>query len=198
MATRIQLRRDTSANWTSINPTLAEGEIGVEKDTDKFKIGDGTTGWTSLSYAYIQADNNYIDADKTKVGYISVTQAVNLDTMESDIESKLDISGGILENYTEKLTTTTGTINLSLGSVFTQTLSSDVTYSITNAISGKAHSFTLLITQNATPKVITFPASVKWKGGTIPNMSTASKTYLMSFVTIDGGTNWLGVFGGEF
>ena len=94
MATKIQLRRDSSTNWTSNNPVLASGEIGLELDTDKFKIGDGTTGWTSLSYAYIQADNNYIDADKTKVGYISVTQAVNLDTMESNIadhETRIDV-----------------------------------------------------------------------------------------------------------
>lgn len=47
---RIQLRRDTAANWTSANPTLAAGELGVETDTDQFKIGDGTTAWTSLAY----------------------------------------------------------------------------------------------------------------------------------------------------
>lgn len=50
MADRIQVRRDTAANWTSANPTLAQGEIGYETDTDKVKIGDGTTAWTSLGY----------------------------------------------------------------------------------------------------------------------------------------------------
>ena len=49
MAIQIQLRRDTAANWTSNNPTLAEGEIGVETDTTIFKIGDGSTAWNSLS-----------------------------------------------------------------------------------------------------------------------------------------------------
>lgn len=49
--TRIQNRRDTAANWTSTNPTLASGEIGVESNTGKFKIGDGSTAWTSLLYA---------------------------------------------------------------------------------------------------------------------------------------------------
>ena len=48
---RIQLRRDTAADWTSANPVLAEGEIGLERDTDQFKIGDGTTAWSSLAYA---------------------------------------------------------------------------------------------------------------------------------------------------
>ena len=47
----IQVRRDTAANWTSVNPTLAAGEMGFETDTGKFKIGTGSTAWTSLSYA---------------------------------------------------------------------------------------------------------------------------------------------------
>lgn len=51
MSVLIQLRRDTVANWTSINPTLAQGEVGVELSTGKFKIGDGSTAWTSLVYA---------------------------------------------------------------------------------------------------------------------------------------------------
>ena len=48
--TTIQHRRDTAANWTSTNPTLASGEMGVETDTNKFKIGDGSSTWTALSY----------------------------------------------------------------------------------------------------------------------------------------------------
>lgn len=47
----IQFRRDTAANWTSVAPTLAAGEIGFETDTKKFKIGDGSTAWGSLPYA---------------------------------------------------------------------------------------------------------------------------------------------------
>ena len=54
MADQIQLRRDTAANWTSSNPTLASGEIGLETDTDQFKVGDGTTAWASLGYGGIQ------------------------------------------------------------------------------------------------------------------------------------------------
>jgi hypothetical protein len=51
----IQVRRDTAANWTSVNPTLAAGEMGFETDTGKFKIGTGSTAWTSLSYASSEA-----------------------------------------------------------------------------------------------------------------------------------------------
>ena len=47
---KIQMRRDTAANWTSANPTLSAGEIGVELDTNKLKVGNGTNNWTSLPY----------------------------------------------------------------------------------------------------------------------------------------------------
>ena len=110
-------------------------------------------------------------------------------------------SGRILESYSEKLVTLSGTattINLSLGNVFTHTLSGNTTYSITNAVSGQAHSFTLIITQGSTVRTLTFPSSVKWQGGEIPDMTTASKTYVLTFMTVDGGTTWLGMFGGEF
>ena len=50
MATRMQQRRGTAAQWTAANPTLAAGEIGFETDNNRFKIGDGVTAWGSLDY----------------------------------------------------------------------------------------------------------------------------------------------------
>lgn len=54
VAQRMWQRRDTAANWTSKNPTLAAGEIGVQlgatSDETKFKIGDGATAWNSLAF----------------------------------------------------------------------------------------------------------------------------------------------------
>lgn len=47
---KIQLRHDTAANWTSVNPVLLEGEVGIETDTKKQKIGDGSTPWNNLAY----------------------------------------------------------------------------------------------------------------------------------------------------
>ena len=43
-------RRDTAANWTAENPTLLAGEIGIESDTLKWKVGNGGTAWNSLAY----------------------------------------------------------------------------------------------------------------------------------------------------
>ena len=54
MATRMQQRRGTAAQWISTNagagPVLNAGEMGWESDTNKFKIGDGVNNWTSLDY----------------------------------------------------------------------------------------------------------------------------------------------------
>lgn len=50
MATRMQQRRGTAAQWTGANPILAAGEIGFESDTSKFKIGDGVNHWDDLIY----------------------------------------------------------------------------------------------------------------------------------------------------
>jgi hypothetical protein len=50
MANRIQLRRGGAQEWANANPTLAQGELGIELDTGRFKIGDGVTAWNSLRY----------------------------------------------------------------------------------------------------------------------------------------------------
>lgn len=48
---KIQIRNDTKNNWTTQNPVLLKGEMGVETDTRKFKFGDGVSDWTTLEYA---------------------------------------------------------------------------------------------------------------------------------------------------
>lgn len=64
--TRIQLRHDTATNWTTANPILAEGEVGVETDTNKFKIGDGITTWSELAYQGSNVDlSNYYTKTQT-------------------------------------------------------------------------------------------------------------------------------------
>ena len=50
MAAIIQIRRGTALEWTTADPTLANGEMGYETDTFKFKFGDGSTVWTLLNY----------------------------------------------------------------------------------------------------------------------------------------------------
>lgn len=48
---KIVIRNNIAANWTSTNPILLSGEMGIEKDSKKFKFGDGVTAWNDLPYA---------------------------------------------------------------------------------------------------------------------------------------------------
>lgn len=64
MASKIQIRRDTASNWTSADPTLSNGELGLETDTKKLKAGDGSTAWSSLDY-YTLGTVGYITATST-------------------------------------------------------------------------------------------------------------------------------------
>lgn len=56
MAVLIQFRRDTSANWTAANPTLSDGEFGLETDTLLYKIGDGSSNWITLGYPSLSGE----------------------------------------------------------------------------------------------------------------------------------------------
>lgn len=71
---RIRLRRDTEANWTAANPTLLNGEMGIETDTRRYKVGDGVTAWSSLSY-YIEGVLVRGQASKMTSGTITIASA---------------------------------------------------------------------------------------------------------------------------
>ena len=88
---RIQVRRGTAAEWTSVNPTLAAGEMGVETDTRKLKVGTGSTAWNSLSY--IASDSPAI----TEIAQDAIDQA-------------LSIGSGLTKSYNDN----TNTISLGI------------------------------------------------------------------------------------
>ena len=92
MADKIQIRRDTASNWTSANPTLAQGELGLETDTSKIKAGTGSTAWTSLGY-YTLGVSGVPAASIT--GTISQSQLA----AEAVDESKLQASNAPTNGY---------------------------------------------------------------------------------------------------
>lgn len=53
---KLRLRTDSAGNWLKANPVLLLGEIGIEADTGKIKIGDGTTVWRTLPYCFVHKD----------------------------------------------------------------------------------------------------------------------------------------------
>ena len=78
MADRVLQRRDTSANWSSANPILAEGEIGIVTDTKGYKIGDGSTAWNDLEYPSnpTTVANELGDSTTTAISQNIVTHAI--------------------------------------------------------------------------------------------------------------------------
>ena len=100
MATQIQIRRDTAANWTSANPTLAAGEIGFETDQNKFKIGTGTDDWATLAYG--GGSGGASGPDLTGINTITTEAGQNL-VLTADagsMELKVDNSAHTALNFT--------------------------------------------------------------------------------------------------
>ena len=81
MAVKIQLRRGTAAQWTAANPILAAGEVGLELDTDKRKIGDGVTAWADLAYD-VSADDLAGKADISDLGTAAAADVSEFATAE--------------------------------------------------------------------------------------------------------------------
>jgi hypothetical protein len=90
MAVQILWRRNTAANWTSNNPVLAQGEPGFETDTLKYKIGDGTTTWSSLSYGALSTNTFAILLeDQTSGSDPSVPATSKLDIYGKSIAGRM-------------------------------------------------------------------------------------------------------------
>lgn len=91
MATRIQFRRGLASEWTAANPTLAQGEIGLELDSGQFKIGDGFSPWTSIQYGGIQgpqgADGLSPVDRRNPVPAMYMIDTVTGDTMRLEVTS---------------------------------------------------------------------------------------------------------------
>jgi hypothetical protein len=88
MAIRIQLRRDTTANWTTNNPILLPGEIGVETDTLKFKIGNGSRWNATTSYAFKAGEANGL-ATLGPTGKIPTSQLPDSISMDAELSAAL-------------------------------------------------------------------------------------------------------------
>jgi len=69
--TNVQIRRGSSTDWTSVNPTLAQGELAFETDTKKVKVGDGTTAYNSLQY--VRFDGGSLDEGTPQPGPTTTT-----------------------------------------------------------------------------------------------------------------------------
>jgi len=175
-------RRDTAANWTSVNPTLLAGEIGIESDTGKLKIGNGSSAWSSLSY---------IPAFSLTGLPVSVAQG---GTGQTTYTNGQLLIGNTTGNTLTKATLTAGTgISITNGSgsiTITSSATGDVVLASNNAFTG-ANTFTnstgQIFRQASTQDGVLLRGRA---GGTssytaeiVPNTLTASRTITLPDAT---------------
>lgn len=79
--TRIKLRRDIASDWTSLNPTLLAGEIGIDTTNNKIKIGTGSATWTALPYATLTP---------TEINSLITGLQGQIDALSSNLTNTLD------------------------------------------------------------------------------------------------------------
>jgi hypothetical protein len=85
---RIQLRRDTAANWVSNNPILLSGELGIETDSLKFKIGNGSRWNATTSYAFKAGEANGV-ATLNALGKIPTSQLPDSMSVSADLATAI-------------------------------------------------------------------------------------------------------------
>ena len=175
MATRMQQRRGTAAQWTSSNPTLEAGEIGFETDTNKFKIGDGTNLWANLDY-FIDANSTVNPAFGSSITFEGATA--------NDFETVLQV--------TDPTADRTITIPDVTGTVITTGNLSDITnigvFTSTITMEGStADDFELTLSAGdpTADRTITFPDATGTVALTADITATASNTATLTNKTIN-------------
>lgn len=108
MAVQIQFRRDTAANWTSENPTLAAGELGYETDTGNIKIGDGSTAWTSLAYNGVSS--TYVDTAVSNLVDTAPDALNTLNELAAALGDDASFSTTVTNSIATKVSKTNGTV----------------------------------------------------------------------------------------
>ncbi len=192
MASRIQIRRDTAANWTSANPALLAGELCYETDSGRMKIGTGAN-WSSTDYFV------YEDTKLAELLDVTITEAAAGDFLRYNNSSSVwyndavNLATDTIGNYVESLVAGTGlTITNNSGEGSTPTLaigqavgtSASVTFaqvSLTNSPVSSNHAVTKQY-------VDAIAAGINWH----LSVKLATATILPNLPDYDNGTGGVG------
>lgn len=176
MGTRIQIRRDTSTNWSLNNPVLALGEPGLETDTQIIKYGDGVTTWNNLTYANLKNLSEFTTANLAEYSanlyFTNARVYANVDLMDFATNSQLALyaTNSQLSSYATNNQLSLYATNAQLASYATNAQLS--LYSTNAQISLKAN-ISDLVTSN-----ITEGSNLYYTNSRVHNYITDSNTVL--------------------
>ena len=186
---RIQLRRDSALGWSTNNPILASGEIGIELSPTPaqivlFKVGDGITAWNSLPY-----QNEAISG---------ATLGANAFTGQQDAPS---FASALFKGKVTNLSVGPGTqsLNLTNYDYFNLLLTGATTLTlagIPTLTNSEYTGFVVNVKQGATPYSLTWFANITWltTNGLAPDAPAANKSKEYVFTTVNG-TDFVGRVG---
>jgi len=201
MLTRMQQRRGTAAEWAdsviSSTVILAAGEVGLETDTGKFKIGNGTSVWSALSYYLKDSQNAGIYVKLAPVGpsYSQNITGINVLSPQSSSQTPLVVSGvsgqsAVLQRWRDSTDVTLASIDQT-GKI---TAAGGLFNGVVNVNSNK-------ITNLATPTADTDAATKAYVDATkqgldikdsVRGVLTGSAVTLTGLLTVDGFTTVAG------
>ena len=195
MASKIQLRRDTAANWSSTNPILASGEIGFITDTNKFKIGNGSTAFNSLSFFNGNLTGSVLD----DLSDVTITSAANGDFLRWNgsvwINDAVNLSTDTVGDYVASLVAGTGiTLSNNSGEASTPTVAltnSSLTINGTSiSLGGTATIAAAAGTLTGSTLASGVTSSSLTSFGSTPTITAPLLTLSTSASTTDGRISW--------
>lgn len=192
----LEVTNAATGNAVVVGASGGDTNIDIDitpKGTGEVNIAAGNLNYAGTAVTATGAEINYLDI--TTLGTSEASKVVT-----ADANGVVKFDNGIQEESTAITSSSNAaTLNLRDGTVFTHTLSENVTYTFSNpAASGYASGFTLKVTQDSSARTITWPGSVDWAAGTAPTLSTGSGDVdVFVFLTVDGGTIYYGFTAGQ-
>jgi phage-related tail fiber protein len=178
-----------TAGSAATSPTITVSGDATGSGTTSLALTLANSGATAGTYKSVTVNAKGLVTAGTNPNTMSGYGITDGATLGANIFTGIQTFVGIKET---KIAVAASAIDVSLGTLFTKTISGATTFTISNtAASGLTSCFILELT-NGGSATITWWSGVKWAGGTVPTLTSAGVD-ILGFYTYDGGTTWRGV-----